>query len=348
MADELFNEWRRADRTWATSPFNRPIFEIAFKWFIREGAWPKVSELKRYLFQSSVSSVDVQAIANSKPHIPGQLHLPHQEYLTLGARHVFELPAAADLMDLLVVATQLSVTAYRSSAERPSVRYDDPAFFRFGSDTIVRLPAFVGADYPNPFAGGGIGDEWELLVNENLITDFDGVTNPVEYEQCQLKIIRGWCVAAQPNRDRLAPVSPTSTAFIVMPFREEWSDTMYDFIRRCIDRLDGRLQSVRADEIAMPGRINDQIIEQIRAADLIVADISGLNPNVVWELGFASALEKPCVILMRQGSDVPFDIYDQRRVDYESEPTQETEDHVVALLKGALGATDPRQTGPGS
>jgi hypothetical protein len=123
-----------------------------------------------------------------------------------------------------------------------------------------------------------------------------------------------------------------------MPFREDWSNSVYGFIQRAVDRLGGRLEAIRTDEIAMPGRINDQIMEAIRTANLVVADITGLNANVFWELGFARALERPCVIIMREGEpDAPFDIYDQRRVDYSPAPSEQDELHLEALLRGALG-----------
>jgi hypothetical protein len=43
----------------------------------------------------------------------------------------------------------------------------------------------------------------------------------------------------------------------------------------------------RADEDALPGSITDQMIRDIDQAQLILADLSNLNPNAFYELGVA-------------------------------------------------------------
>ena len=53
----------------------------------------------------------------------------------------------------------------------------------------------------------------------------------------------------------------------------------------------------RSDDITKPGRISLQILQAIGDADLIVADLSEHNPNVMYELGFAHALGKPTILL---------------------------------------------------
>jgi len=59
---------------------------------------------------------------------------------------------------------------------------------------------------------------------------------------------------------------------------------------------------------------------------VIVADVSGKNPNVNYELGLAHAFGKPAVIISQRAEDVPFDyrhlrviIYDTTRVRWDSE-----------------------------
>ncbi len=97
------------------------------------------------------------------------------------------------------------------------------------------------------------------------------------------------------------------------------------------------MEATRADRIDKTGRITDQIVEKLRTCDVVIADITGNNSNVAWELGYAYARGKPCAIVMQKGNTAPFDIYDHRRVDYSSTPTAEEEERLAAILRNAIG-----------
>jgi tetratricopeptide (TPR) repeat protein len=108
------------------------------------------------------------------------------------------------------------------------------------------------------------------------------------------------------------------TVFCIMPFREEFDDVYMVIKDACRDQsLGGSVTCVRADEIAKPGRITDQIIEQLRLADAVIADLTGNNPNVMYELGFAHALEKNAIILNQSVTESPFDVKTFRQIAYD-------------------------------
>jgi len=329
-----FEHWRETDQAWVEQ--HRDLVEITFQWFLREAEWPRVDALQRWLFQGSVQTIDVQAAADAKPHIPGQLAMMHQERVTLGARHLLGMPAARRLLELLVAATLQAVEAYRGPMDPPSVRYDDPKFFDFDSATVVRLPRFIEVDHPDAFAGGSYGEQWDLLVDTALVREFAGIASPEDYVERQLHIIEDWAAA---HDAQTTPPPDELTAFVVMPFGEPWSDGVFDFIGRAVGLLEGKLIAVRADQITRLGRITDQIMGALGSADIVIADITGRNPNVFWELGYAYALGKPCALLMRRGDEAPFDIYDHRRIDYESPPTAEDAERLADILRTALGLT---------
>jgi len=73
----------------------------------------------------------------------------------------------------------------------------------------------------------------------------------------------------------------------------------------------------RADDFFTPGPIINDIINSIQDADYLIADLTGRNPNVYYELGYAHALRKPVILLTRQISDVPFDLRHQRLIEYQ-------------------------------
>ena len=75
--------------------------------------------------------------------------------------------------------------------------------------------------------------------------------------------------------------------------------------------------AVRADEIAEPGIITSQVIERIVESPLVIADLSGHNPNVFYELAIRHVIRKPYVQMIKKGEAIPFDVATARTVRYE-------------------------------
>src|SRR3954452_23592229 len=60
----------------------------------------------------------------------------------------------------------------------------------------------------------------------------------------------------------------------------------------------------------------ERIYRQIELADIIIADMSGKNPNVFYEVGYAHAKQKLCILLTANADDIPFDLKHQRHIVY--------------------------------
>lgn len=73
-------------------------------------------------------------------------------------------------------------------------------------------------------------------------------------------------------------------------------------------------RSIRADQISDPGIITSQVITHIVEDDLVIADLTGHNPNVFYELALRHAVRKPIVQIMGLGENVPFDIAATRMI----------------------------------
>jgi hypothetical protein len=70
----------------------------------------------------------------------------------------------------------------------------------------------------------------------------------------------------------------------------------------------------RADEDADPGMIGDRVVSDIINADLVVADLTDLNPNAFYELGIRHSTEEPTIHVARMGTALPFDTVAHRTI----------------------------------
>ena len=73
---------------------------------------------------------------------------------------------------------------------------------------------------------------------------------------------------------------------------------------------------VRVDQVDAVDNINETIISYLKTAPMVIADMTGHNPNAFYELGFRQAKELPLVPIIQAGSGLPFDVISQRTVFY--------------------------------
>jgi hypothetical protein len=117
--------------------------------------------------------------------------------------------------------------------------------------------------------------------------------------------------------DSLPPLE--SECFFLAPIGSEGSnirhrsDGVLEFI---VDRAAAELglTAVRADQLADPGQITLQVIEHVINARAVVADLTGSNPNVFYELAVRHAFRRPVVLIVEAESKLPFDIAQMRTI----------------------------------
>ncbi len=102
--------------------------------------------------------------------------------------------------------------------------------------------------------------------------------------------------------------------FIVMPFSLEDSDEVHEILRRAC--REAGVRPMRGDDLFTPTDILDDIWRGISGAHFIIADITGRNANVLYELGMAHTLAKPVLILSRNAEDIPIDLSTRRVILY--------------------------------
>jgi serine/threonine protein kinase len=114
-------------------------------------------------------------------------------------------------------------------------------------------------------------------------------------------------------------VDPTS-CFVIMPFgplpgvQELYRDHVEPTVRAC------GLRAHRADDIFGHHEIIRDVWREIGRARLLIADVTGRNPNVFYELGMAHAIGKDVILLTQDTKDVPFDLTHLRHITYQYSP----------------------------
>ncbi len=112
--------------------------------------------------------------------------------------------------------------------------------------------------------------------------------------------------------------------FVIMPYAEQFGD-VYATIKRAVGSIEEvEVECLRLDEMKAAGRITDDLLRELNAAAVCVADLTGNNPNVMWEVGYAMALDKPVIFISQEGSTRPFDIKDMRINEYERDSLEST------------------------
>ena len=331
-----------ADELWVSA--NREVVERAFDVFVETSEWPKVADLRRH-FARLRRDLDVAQAVKDKPRVPGEMRPVYEEALILKIRHLRYVPRAQPLVQVCLAATRRAVEAYLSDETQPKVTSTDQqiAVMAGGDERLlIRAGALLQAEPAGPLSGGGFGpDHWDYWINDATVMTYEGAATPAAFVERQERLL-------QKDAEQLSQymASPARSAdvqsrrvFVLMPFAPAWSRAAYEMIKRAVGTVPLPSPAVvrRADDITDPGRITDQIVTEVTAADVIVADITGLNPNVMWELGYAHALGKPVVILNQNIDASPFDLLDHRQVGYADHPTADDEGRVTEFLRSAFG-----------
>ena len=106
-----------------------------------------------------------------------------------------------------------------------------------------------------------------------------------------------------------------NSCFVVMPFDPVFDPEYANVI--CPAIKDAGLSPARADQLVSKPGIMADIWKALRSSRLVIAEVSGKNANVFYEVGLAHALGKPVIVITRERDDVPFDLKALRYVYYE-------------------------------
>jgi hypothetical protein len=144
--------------------------------------------------------------------------------------------------------------------------------------------------------------------------------------------------------DGTASTAPKPFVFVLMPFKQEFNDIYKFGIKGAAE--DVGAYSERVDDQDYTESILDRIYNQINKADVIVADMTGQNANVFYEVGYAHALDKIVLLLTQDSNDIPFDLKHRPHIVYGGQ-IDTLRNKLAQKLKWAINESRNR-TKPGS
>lgn len=122
---------------------------------------------------------------------------------------------------------------------------------------------------------------------------------------------------------------------MIMPFQEQFLG-LYDMLK---NKLGDKYEFSNAGDLDNQQSILQDIVMGIANADVIIADVTGLNPNVFYELGLCHALNKKVILITQDISELPFDIKSYRVDEYTTE-FWKIEQIINKIEKNLEGAKD--------
>jgi hypothetical protein len=149
-------------------------------------------------------------------------------------------------------------------------------------------------------------------------------------------------LSVEPKRERprlpRVQKAPQKTVFAAMPFAGNYDDTFEVGIQGAC--LDLGYKAVRVDHQTFVGDIVSEIKMLIKKSAAVVGDLSESRPNVLYEIGFAHASRRKVVQICSTPMDnVPFDVRNNKTIQYEKGQTIKLKSKLIRELRAILPAT---------
>lgn len=178
----------------------------------------------------------------------------------------------------------------------------------------MRSLYFGDEDYPEC-----VGDVLFTILSADTVAfarleDYLRVMKSADFGNVQEAV---WDVYAVAPKVFSIPIGHSSddTCAIMMPFAPEFK-AVRAVIRSACDPVG--LRPIVADEVWDSPSIVQDVFDIIFRARIVVADFSGLNPNVMYEMGLAHALGRDVVPITQPTGKLPFDVAHYRTIVYEN------------------------------
>lgn len=139
------------------------------------------------------------------------------------------------------------------------------------------------------------------------------------------------------RKNPLPPPALHRHVFVAMPFADDLEDVFFFGIQPPVHAAGFLCE--RADLTAFTGEIMNKVRDRIETASYVIAELTGGNPNVFLEVGYAWGKGKPTILLVKKDTPLPFDVSAHRCLIYKNitELNQSLARELHQLETGAAG-----------
>ncbi len=137
------------------------------------------------------------------------------------------------------------------------------------------------------------------------------------------------------------------TCFVIAPIGEDASEirkrsdqVLKYVISPAVEPLGYKV--IRADSIEKPGLITSQVIQMVLDSELVIADLTGWNANVFYELAIRHSIRKPYLQIIQHGERIPFDVAGVRTLVLNYQDL-ESVDKCKAQIKGGVESMEKNE-----
>ncbi len=110
----------------------------------------------------------------------------------------------------------------------------------------------------------------------------------------------------------------SADVFVAMPFEDSLKAVFEDHIKPVINRIPLTIR--RADDLFATHGIMEDVWKAVLGSKIVIADCTGKNPNVFYEIGIAHTVGRPVILITQRADDVPFDLRHLRYILYSFTP----------------------------
>jgi hypothetical protein len=142
-------------------------------------------------------------------------------------------------------------------------------------------------------------------------------------------------MGTEPQKKAKAPKKPQKTIFAAMPFDPRYEDVYFFAMAYAAESIGATCQ--RVDQAEFSSDIVQKIHEFIAESVGVIADLSEAKPNVLYEAGYAHALERPCIhICSTPLKEMPFDVSHWNTIEYKIGQIHVLKEKLAKRLKAVI------------